>query len=254
MPGLCFAALSFPVLIGAGFKIGINLSARQGNQSRINVLSDRGAEIGRCFGAAPCDYQGAFSRYRRSCVAAAQVVVASANILINIDKSAADDRNGRWRGAPCMGGFGLTLATPRHRARTTSFRLEKDHHSKEWDDAPMPHSIFFTSKGHAIHGSYEIFRRLGRPASHDACARARKRRQALCPCEPHGLGDTKVVLTGGRPALARPSPPPRTPSNVSAICTPMPDNLVPCPVSAGIAERRRFQVGIGGRVVRTPRR
>ena len=26
-------------------------------------------------------------------------------------------------------------------------------YSKEWDDAPMPHSIFFTKDGHAIHGS-----------------------------------------------------------------------------------------------------
>ena len=31
--------------------------------------------------------------------------------------------------------------------------MEKDHFSKEWDDAPMPNSIFFTKTGHAIHGS-----------------------------------------------------------------------------------------------------
>ena len=47
----------------------------------------------------------------------------------------------------------------------TPFRLAKDHFSKEWDDAPMPHSIFFTSRGHAIHGS-DATRRLGSPASH----------------------------------------------------------------------------------------
>src|SRR5215207_5180760 len=44
------------------------------------------------------------------------------------------------------------------------FRLEEEHYSKEWDDAPMPHSIFFTPAGHAIHGSNAI-RRLGSPAS-----------------------------------------------------------------------------------------
>ena len=33
------------------------------------------------------------------------------------------------------------------------FRLEKEHFSKEWDDAPMPYSIFFTGRGHAVHGS-----------------------------------------------------------------------------------------------------
>ena len=45
------------------------------------------------------------------------------------------------------------------------FRMDKDHFSREWDDAPMPHSIFFTSRGHAIHGS-DATRRLGSPASH----------------------------------------------------------------------------------------
>src|SRR4051794_32336044 len=34
-----------------------------------------------------------------------------------------------------------------------AFRMEADHFSKEWDDAPMPHSIFFTKIGHAIHGT-----------------------------------------------------------------------------------------------------
>ena len=44
----------------------------------------------------------------------------------------------------------------------TTFRMEADHYSKEWDDAPMPHSIFFTTVGHAIHDSYSI-KILGRP-------------------------------------------------------------------------------------------
>src|SRR5215217_8647082 len=51
----------------------------------------------------------------------------------------------------------------------TPFRMEKDHFSREWDDAPMPHSIFFTQRGHAIHGSLRT-RRLGHPASH-GCVR-----------------------------------------------------------------------------------
>ena len=51
----------------------------------------------------------------------------------------------------------------------TAFRMEAEHYSKEWDDAPMPHSVFFTKQGHAIHGSYEV-KRLGSPASH-GCVR-----------------------------------------------------------------------------------
>ena len=49
------------------------------------------------------------------------------------------------------------------------FRMEKEHFSKEWDDAPMPNSMFFTGEGHAIHGSYHIAR-LGTRASH-GCVR-----------------------------------------------------------------------------------
>jgi hypothetical protein len=48
-------------------------------------------------------------------------------------------------------------------------RMEEEHYSKEFDDAPMPNSIFFTLKGHAVHGSLDI-KRLGRPVSH-GCVR-----------------------------------------------------------------------------------
>ena len=47
--------------------------------------------------------------------------------------------------------------------------MDRDHHSEEWDDAPMPYSIFFTKQGHAIHGTYEV-RHLGQPVSH-GCVR-----------------------------------------------------------------------------------
>jgi len=46
-------------------------------------------------------------------------------------------------------------------------RLDADHLSDEYDQAPMPYAIFF-SRGLAIHGTYE--RGLGRPASH-GCVR-----------------------------------------------------------------------------------
>src|SRR4029079_11410954 len=57
--------------------------------------------------------------------------------------------------------------TPNGSFRT--FRMEEDHFSKEFDDAPMPHSIFFTKIGHAIHGTaYE--NKIGTPAS-QGCVR-----------------------------------------------------------------------------------
>lgn len=47
-------------------------------------------------------------------------------------------------------------------------RLMEVYHSKKYDNAPMPHAIFFYY-GFAIHGSYET-KHLGRPASH-GCVR-----------------------------------------------------------------------------------
>jgi lipoprotein-anchoring transpeptidase ErfK/SrfK len=49
------------------------------------------------------------------------------------------------------------------------FRMEIDHYSDEYDNAPMPYSIFFTQTGNAIHGTYEQ-RNRGRAVSH-GCVR-----------------------------------------------------------------------------------
>ncbi len=43
-------------------------------------------------------------------------------------------------------------------------RMFVDYHSKKYDNAPMPHAIFFYY-GFAIHGTNEV-RNLGKPASH----------------------------------------------------------------------------------------
>lgn len=47
-------------------------------------------------------------------------------------------------------------------------RIEEEWYSKKYDDAPMPHSIFFF-EGYAIHGTYDV-KHLGLPASH-GCVR-----------------------------------------------------------------------------------
>src|SRR6201987_2395056 len=95
---------------------------------------------------------------------------ASARLLIEIDKSSQQmtvSRDGRelyvWPGSTGIARYD----TPS--GHYTPFRMEKDHFSREWDDAPMPNSIFFTQKGHAIHGSDHV-RAIGRPASH-GCVR-----------------------------------------------------------------------------------
>ena len=77
------------------------------------------------------------------------------------------------------------------------FRMEKDHFSKEWDDAPMPHSVFFTGEGHAIHGSYHI-KSLGRRASH-GCVRLAPENAArlFALVQKAGMSNTIVVVKGG---------------------------------------------------------
>ena len=51
----------------------------------------------------------------------------------------------------------------------TATSMNEIWYSKEWDNAPMPHSIFFRKDGYAIHGSHEV-KNLGKPASH-GCVR-----------------------------------------------------------------------------------
>ncbi len=104
---------------------------------------------------------------------------ARADVLIGVDKSAqlmTVTVDGSQRYAwPVSTGI-ADCDTPD--GEFQAFRMEKDHFSREWDDAPMPYSIFFTEQGHAIHGTYH--KSLGRPASQAACAcRWRMRRRCL---------------------------------------------------------------------------
>jgi uncharacterized protein (TIGR02246 family) len=47
----------------------------------------------------------------------------------------------------------------------TATSMNEIWYSKQWDNAPMPHSVFFMKDGHAIHGSNEV-KNLGKPVSH----------------------------------------------------------------------------------------
>jgi hypothetical protein len=75
------------------------------------------------------------------------------------------------------------------------FRMEIDHYSDEYDNAPMPYSIFFTQTGNAIHGTYEQ-RNLGRPVSHGCVVII-----LLVGRPPPGVvaAPAKILLTGQRP-------------------------------------------------------
>jgi hypothetical protein len=85
-----------------------------------------------------------------------------------------------------------------------TFRMEADHFSKEFDDAPMPHSIFFTKIGHAIHGT-ESESKLGIPVSHGCVRLSRAHAATLYDLvQKEGVLNTTVTLTGSSQiALAR---------------------------------------------------
>jgi L,D-transpeptidase catalytic domain len=78
----------------------------------------------------------------------------------------------------------------------TASSMNKIWYSKQWDNAPMPHAIFFTKDGHAIHGTLDE-KRLGKPASH-GCVRLSRANAAtlFALVEANGLAQTQVVLTG----------------------------------------------------------
>lgn len=122
---------------------------------------------------------------------------ASAKLLIDVNKSTQTltvIRDGRQLYTWPVSTGKTNHPTPS--GNFTAFRLEADHFSKEWDDAPMPHSIFFTKQGHAIHGSFDI-KRLGSPVSHGCVRLAPENAAALFALvSQEGLPNTQVVLNG----------------------------------------------------------
>jgi hypothetical protein len=142
--------------------------------------------------------------------ALAATAPARADLLIKVDKAAQQmtvSQDGQqmyvWPVSTGVAGYD----TPN--GAYTPFRKEKEHFSKEWDDAPMPYSIFFTMKGHAIHGTNHSS--LGHPASH-GCVRLSVAHAAILwdLVAKETMAHTSIVLTGRipeeAPAVARARP------------------------------------------------
>jgi hypothetical protein len=169
---------------------------------------------------------------------------AQAEILITVDKSA--QRMTVLRDGMVL--YTWPVSTGRSGYATPSgsfapFRMEADHYSREWDQAPMPNSIFFTKIGHAIHGSYDT-KKLGTPASH-GCVRLSPAHAAtlFAMVKQDGVTNTKIVLTGSkRIALARHTPEARRDNEASrsSYVSPTPDYFQPQYVQPDY--RQRFYV------------
>lgn len=76
------------------------------------------------------------------------------------------------------------------------YRMHKMWYSRKYDNAPMPHAVFFRG-GYAVHGTKSISR-LGRPASH-GCIRLHPEnaKKFYDLVRAHGRNRTLVSLDGG---------------------------------------------------------
>lgn len=131
---------------------------------------------------------------------AAATTPSEPKILVNIDKSSQEmtvfvDGVEKYDWPVSTGRPGY--ATPS--GTYTPGSMNKIWYSKQWDNAPMPNAIFFTKKGHAIHGTNEV-KNLGKPASHGCVRLAPKNAQTLYNLvKETGLENTQVVLAGETP-------------------------------------------------------
>jgi hypothetical protein len=78
-------------------------------------------------------------------------------------------------------------------------RMDANHFSQEWDNAPMPHSMFFDLHGHAIHGFFDV-KHLGLAVSH-GCVRLSPANAAVLfsLVKAEGMANTSVAVTGHTP-------------------------------------------------------
>ena len=141
---------------------------------------------------------------------------ARAVLLIKIDKSAqrktvAVDGRQLYVWPVSTGGAGYDTPNGSYRP----FRMDIDHRSVEWDNAPMPYSIFFTRTGDAVHGTYEQ-RHLGSAVSHGCVRLSVKHAATLWSLvKREKMANTTVVVAGAvrdaapPPPIARARPEPR---------------------------------------------
>ncbi len=127
--------------------------------------------------------------------------LARANIVVTIDKttqqmSVAVDGSQRYVWPVSTGRRGYD--TPNGTFKIN--RMDADHLSQEWDNAPMPHSMFFDMKGHAIHGFFDV-KHLGLAVSHGCVRLSPAHASTLWDLvKAEGMRDTTVVVSGHTPA------------------------------------------------------
>jgi hypothetical protein len=125
---------------------------------------------------------------------------AQANIVINIDKttqhmSVAVDGAQRFEWAVSTGRPGYDTPNGTYKIN----RMDADHLSQEWDNAPMPNTMFFDLHGHAIHGFFDV-KHLGLAVSHGCVRLAPPNASVLFSLvKAEGMAQTTVIVSGRTP-------------------------------------------------------
>jgi hypothetical protein len=125
---------------------------------------------------------------------------ANANIVITVDKttqhmSVAVDGVSRYEWPVSTGRPGYDTPSGTYKPN----RMDADHFSQEWDNAPMPHTVFFDMHGHAIHGFFDV-KHLGLAVSHGCVRLAPPNATVLFDLiKSQGMANTTVVVGGQTP-------------------------------------------------------
>ncbi len=119
----------------------------------------------------------------------ATVSLTEQTMVVAVTTGSGETRNYVWNVSTGANGF----ETPT--GKFTPTWLSKDHKSSQYDDAPMPHAVFF-NQGIAVHGTQAISQ-LGNPASH-GCVRLAPEHAAkfFDLVQTYGKFNTRIVVTG----------------------------------------------------------
>jgi hypothetical protein len=162
---------------------------------------------------------------------------ARADLLIAIDKSTQHmsvvvDGAQRYTWPVSTGRAGYDTPSGTFRPN----RMDADHFSQEWDNAPMPHTVFFDMHGHAIHGFFDV-KHLGLPVSH-GCVRLSPDNAAVLfdLIKTEKMANTTVIVSGQTPGGRGPAMAQQPMAQQPMAQQPMAQQPAPQPVAGDPAQ------------------
>ena len=169
-----------------------------------------------------------------SLIAAALALPCASAALANID--IAIDKNSQQMSVAVDGAqrytWPVSTGRPGYDTPNGTFkvnRMDASHFSQEWDNAPMPHTMFFDMRGHAIHGFSDVAH-LGLAVSHGCVRLAPANATVLFNLvKAEGMANTSVTITGRTPnGDTGPVARARLPDN-ETVYSPQPLSIAPPP-------------------------